>query len=144
MTQAFIDPPRHMNLTDLISTVAGGENSSGDLLSVAKDLLSKSGSNSTLDSIMGALKENGQADVVESWVSNSDNMPTSASAIKKALGSETIGNIAESVGISKDKLPSILVTLLPLLINKLTPDGKEPAGGGSLMSTGMSILKGLL
>ncbi len=132
-----------MDLKDLISSVAGGENSHSDLMGVAKDLLSSSGSSSTLDSIMGALKENGQEEVVQSWVSNSDNLPTSASAIKKALGSDTIGNIAESVGISKDKLPGILVTLLPLLVNKLTPEGKEPTGNG-LLGTGMSLLKGLL
>lgn len=136
-----------MDLKDLVSSVAGagGENSHSDLMGVAKDLLSSSGSgsSSTLDSIMGALKENGQEEVVQSWVSNSDNLPTSASAIKKALGSDTIGNIAESVGISKDKLPGILVTLLPLLVNKLTPEGKEPTGNG-LLGTGMSLLKGLL
>jgi uncharacterized protein YidB (DUF937 family) len=133
-----------MDIADLIGTIAGGENSKSDLMSVAKDLLSGSGSNSTLDSIMGALKENGQEDVVQSWVSNSDNLPLSAGALKKALGSDTLGNISESLGISKDKLPSILVSLLPLLIDKLTPEGKAPSGGSSLMSTGMSLLKGFL
>ena len=132
-----------MNLNDLVGSLAGGENSAGELLGVAKDLLSNSGSSSTLDSIMGAMGENGQGDVLESWISNGDNLPTSASAIKKALGSETIGNIAESVGISKEKLPAILVTLLPVLINKLTPEGKAPEGG-SLLQTGMGLLKGLL
>lgn len=132
----------------LIETLGGlasqlsGEGSDSDLMTLAKDLLSKGGSGSNVESILGALKEGGYADTISSWISNGENQSITGAAIKKVLGSDAIADIAEKTGLSQSKLPSLLADLMPLLVNKATPDGEEPGGG--LLAAGASILKGLL
>jgi uncharacterized protein YidB (DUF937 family) len=132
----------------LIETLGGlasqlsGEGSDGDLMTLAKDLLSKGGSGSNVESILGALREGGHADTISSWISKGENESISGAVIKKALGSDALADIAEKTGLSTSKLPGLIAVLMPLLVNKSTPDGEEPGGG--LLAAGASILKGFL
>ena len=65
-----------------------------------------------------------------------------SNTFQKVLGSDALADIAEKTGLSQSKLPALLADLMPLLVNKATPDGEEPGGG--LLAAGASILKGLL
>ncbi|WP_053332172.1 YidB family protein [Turneriella parva] len=134
-----------MSLMETLGGLASqlsGEGSDSELLTLAKDLLSKGGSGSNVESILGALKEGGYADTISSWIGNGENQSITGAAIKKVLGSDAIADIAEKTGLSQSELPALLADLMPLLVNKATPDGQEPGGG--LLAAGASILKGLL
>jgi uncharacterized protein YidB (DUF937 family) len=76
---------------------------------------------------------------VSSWISTGENQPVSNDQITSALGSNTIQEISQKLGISGTDASNGLAALLPQIIDKLTPDGSIPEG--DLLEQGLSILK---
>ena len=54
-------------------------------------------------------------------------MPSLALKLSNALGSETVKNIAEKIGISEDEAAQDVARALPEVIDKLTPHGEIEA-----------------
>lgn len=71
----------------------------------------------------------GLGDHVKSWVGKGANMPVTAEQIKQALGSDKVEMLALKTKLSVEEVTSHLAAALPQMIDKLTPDGKIPAGG---------------
>lgn len=84
----------------------------------------------------------GLGDIINSWVSTGSNLPITPDQLKQALGSQTIGKIASQTGISSDAVTSQLSSLLPSIVDKLTPNGQ--ISQEDIASKGMDLLKGLL
>jgi uncharacterized protein YidB (DUF937 family) len=84
--------------------------------------------------------EKGLGEVVNSWVGTGQNLPISADQIQHVLGSQQVQELAAKAGISPETVTSQLSTLLPSLVDKLTPNGQVP-DHASLLETGMSLLK---
>ena len=57
------------------------------------------------------------------------NIPVSSDQITNTLGIDKIQEIAGKLGISDSQVSGGLASLLPHIIDKLTPDGKVPEGG---------------
>ena len=89
--------------------------------------------------LIETFKDKGLGDVMSSWISTGENQPVSADQITDALGSNTIQEIAQKLGISGTDASSALSELLPQIIDKLTPEGAIPEGG--LLEQGLNILK---
>jgi uncharacterized protein YidB (DUF937 family) len=75
-------------------------------------------------------------------------LPISADQIQHVLGSEQVKELAAKAGISPDAASSHLAQLLPMLIDKLTPNGQLPQAAGStstssMLEAGLGMLKGL-
>lgn len=85
-----------------------------------------------LPGLVQMFHEKGLGGVVSSWVSTGQNLPISAEQIRGVLGSEQVQQFATKAGISPDLASSKLAELLPTVVDKLTPDGKIPDGGGLL------------
>jgi uncharacterized protein YidB (DUF937 family) len=62
--------------------------------------------------------------------------------MKQGLGSDLITQLATAAGLNPEMVSSRLTTLLPGLIDKLTPEGKVPNSG--LLEQGLNLLKGNL
>ncbi|MBP7528824.1 MAG: DUF937 domain-containing protein [Syntrophorhabdaceae bacterium] len=92
-----------------------------------------------LTGLIETFKNKGLGDVVSSWISTGENNPVSGDEVTGALGSDTIRQIAEKLGISESDASSRLAELLPQVIDKLTPDGSVPEGG--LLDQALGILK---
>jgi len=95
-----------------------------------------------INGLIQAFHDKGLAEVVNSWVSTGQNLPVSAEQIQQVLGSQQVQELAARVGVSPQAVSSQLSTLLPALVDKLTPNGAIPEHG-SLLETGLSILKSL-
>ena len=93
-----------------------------------------------LDGLVQSFQQKGLGDVVSSWVSSGQNLPISADQITHVLGSDAVKNLAAKAGISPDQAGSQLASLLPGLIDKLTPNGHTGDAGG-LLSAAMAALK---
>lgn len=93
-----------------------------------------------LDGLVQSFQQKGLGDVVSSWVSSGKNLPISADQITHVLGSDAVKNMAAKAGISPDQVSTQLSSLLPGLIDKLTPNGHTGDAGG-LLSAAMSALK---
>lgn len=120
-----------------------------------KDKLFGGGDKSVLlDSIMGLInnpetgglaglvtlfKEKGLGDAVASWISTGQNLPVSASQIRDILGSDQLQQISQKAGVSREEASHGLASLLPEIIDKLTPNGKVPEGDH--LAQGLNALK---
>lgn len=115
-------------LDDIAGAVTGGGEKSGNqgLMDAIGGLLGGGGG---LQSVVENFTKNGLGDTVASWIGTGSNLPISAEQIQSVLGSEQVKAIAGKVGISTDEASSGLASLLPGVIDKLTPDGKIPESG---------------
>ena len=95
-----------------------------------------------LSGLIQRFREKGLGDLVSSWVGTGQNLPVSTDQLQHALGSEQVKELAAKAGISPELCSSHLAQLLPLLVDKLTPDGQIPESS-SLLESGLSMLKGL-
>lgn len=96
-----------------------------------------------LSGLVEKFQNGGLAEAVQSWVSNGENLPVSAEQIQSVLGSDAVRSVAEKLGIDPVAAASQISEYLPQLINQLTPNGEVPEGG-SLLATGLDLLKGKL
>ena len=95
-----------------------------------------------LSGMVQSFHDNGLGGIVSSWVGTGQNIPITADQIQHALGSEQVKELAAKAGISPDLASSSLATMLPSLIDKLTPNGQMP-DHSSLLQMGMSVLQSL-
>ena len=96
-----------------------------------------------LSGLLQQFHDKGLGGLVTSWVSTGQNLPISADQIQHVLGSEQVKELAAKAGISPDAAGSHLAEFLPMLIDKLTPNGQVQQGTSSLLQSGLSMLQGL-
>jgi uncharacterized protein YidB (DUF937 family) len=93
--------------------------------------------------LVSRFEQGGLAGAAQSWVSTGPNQPVSPDQMHQVIGADQISAIAAKAGISPDIAKAGLATLLPILIDKATPNGKVPADGGKLASGLGGLLAGL-
>ena len=96
---------------------------------------------------VGALVEQfragGLGEVVNSWVGTGANAAISGTQLTQVLGDSTIGTMASQLGVDPSQASASLASMLPELINQLTPNGTVDAGSSDLLAKGLSMLQGL-
>ena len=92
--------------------------------------------------LINRFEEGGLHAHVASWMGPGDNRPLSAGQMEQALGAGHIAKIAEGAGQSPSLTSEILGTVVPMVIDKLTPRGKLPHE--SLLVEGLTFLADLL
>lgn len=122
-----------------ITSMASGNTQQSQLLQTAMQLIQQNGG---LPGILDKFKQAGFGDHVASWVGTGANMPINADAITKALGSSSLGGIAQQLGINPEQVSGQLAQALPQLINHLTPQGTVPDNHGDLLQAGLKALLG--
>lgn len=94
-----------------------------------------------IEGIVATLREKGLKDTVSSWVGTGENHPINPDKIKEALGVNKIEELAAQAKMTASEVPQALSNLLPQIIDKLTPDGKEPENG--IAAAAVKLLKGI-
>ena len=89
-------------------------------------------------------RNGGLSEAVNSWVGTGENQPVSPEAIQQVLGATQLGEIASRFGITSEQVSSGLATMLPELINHLTPNGSVDANSNQLLDAGLNLLKNKL
>jgi len=82
-----------------------------------------------MDGLVQKFQDKGLGDVVQSWIGNTPNKSVTADQITNVFGPALIQKVASKVGMSPEALSSQLATYLPLLVDKLSPDGMMPHEG---------------
>jgi uncharacterized protein YidB (DUF937 family) len=95
-----------------------------------------------LSGLIQQFHDKGMGGLVSSWVGTGQNLPISADQIQHVLGSEQLKELAAKAGISPETASSALTQLLPMMVDKLTPNGQVPATSW-LLESGLSMLKNL-
>jgi uncharacterized protein YidB (DUF937 family) len=80
-----------------------------------------------LSALVQQFQANGLGSTINSWVSTGPNQPINAQQIQQALGSDKIKQIAARIGLDPNVVSQKLSTLLPQIVNHLTPNGQLPA-----------------
>ena len=76
--------------------------------------------------------------VMSSWIGTGQNLPISSEQLQSVLYSGALEQVAAKAGIDPSQLTSMMSTLLPHVVDKLTPGGEVPEGG-----TLSQLMKGL-
>jgi len=116
-----------------------GETQQGNLLSGVMAMIDNAGG---VPAMLEQLKQSGLAEQVMSWVGTGANQAISGGQLEDALGADQLRQIAGQAGIDPQQVSSGLASLLPQIIDQLTPHGEVPADG--LLAQGMSLLKARL
>jgi uncharacterized protein YidB (DUF937 family) len=104
----------------LLDGIVGGVVGAG-LATAAHSIIEKNGG---VQGVVDQFEKNGLGGIARSWVGNGPNDPITADQVKAALGVDTIKSMAEKAGISVDEAANHLSSILPGLIDKMTPNGK--------------------
>lgn len=119
----------------------GGSQPDDNLMNAVSGMLGDKSSGG-LSGLVESFTKNGLGDVVSSWVGTGQNLPVSPDQILKGLGQGRAQELAQKSGLPLEKLAPMLVAVLPMIIDKLTPEGKVPQQD-ALQKT-LVNLKGLL
>ena len=92
-----------------------------------------------LSGLIEKISAGGLGKQAASWVNIGENLPISAEQIQAVLGSSFVQGLAEKVGINTADIAGSLSSLLPQVIDKLTPDGEVP-GDNKLLELGLAGL----
>lgn len=118
---------------------AAGAGSSPLASSLLKMISSQPGG---LNGLLETLHEKGLGDLVQSWIGAGANLPISAQQLLHVLGPQRVQHLAEEAGAEPESAAYQLASLLPTIVDKLTPNGQVPQSG-NLMEMGMNVLKSL-
>jgi uncharacterized protein YidB (DUF937 family) len=122
--------------------LGGGAGTQNPLLDIALSLLTNPQTGG-LGGLVEAFKSKGLNDIMSSWVSTGQNLPISGNQIRDVLGSGLIQQFAKKLGSSGEEVSGGLASLLPEIIDKLTPNGTLPESD-ALLQRLASLKKDLL
>ncbi|HEY4037285.1 MAG TPA: YidB family protein [Burkholderiaceae bacterium] len=108
-----------MGLFDgLLGGVVGGE-----MAVLVNGLIEKHGG---IQGIVDQFAKQGLGATVQSWISSGPNQPVTADQLHQALSPDVLRELAAKSGLSTQDLAAKLSSILPQVIDKLTPEGKVP------------------
>lgn len=79
-----------------------------------------------LEDLLARFRNAGQGRTADSWVASGANLPLQDTDLAAALGDDTLAEIGQKTGLSRDELLRRLSTALPDVVNSLTPQGRLP------------------
>jgi uncharacterized protein YidB (DUF937 family) len=84
-------------------------------------------------------QQGGLGNIVSSWIGNGQNLPVSASQLQNVLHGGALQQAAQQSGMDTSQLTGLMATLLPHLVDHLTPNGQVPdASALQKMLSGLS------
>ena len=86
---------------------AGGENPAGGL-----------------GGLIDSFKKAGLGEKADSWVGTGENQPVTEPEVEKGVGADVLDDLAAQTGMSRDELLKRLATVLPGMVDKMTPSGR--------------------
>ncbi|KRA98276.1 hypothetical protein ASD83_14700 [Devosia sp. Root685] len=102
----------------------------GDIVNGLGGVLGGATSGSVLSGGLGDLvdrfRQTGRGDKADSWIRPGDNAPVEASDLEEALGEDTLSELTEKTGLSREELLKRLSETLPDAVNQMTPEGRLP------------------
>ena len=91
-----------------------------------------------LPGLVNKFQNGGLGDIISSWVGTGANQPISADQIINAVGADRVHEIANKLGVADNQVSDGLASVLPQIIDKLTPNGKVPEG--DVLEQGIGLL----
>lgn len=119
-----------MGLLDSVIGAMGqsqhGDGGQTDLMATVISLLGGIGG---LPGLMQKFEAGGLGGIAQSWVSQGENQPVTPDQLTDVLGHETVGSLAQQTGLAPHDAMAQLSRILPMVVDKLSPNGHVPADG---------------
>lgn len=124
------------HIIDVIAKKFGlTEKQSGGLLhSLLQMIIAPNGGG--LSGFVDMFRNAGLGNKVDSWISGSEPQELTPDEVKAALGSDRIAGIAKDAGVDENSATAALGSMIPQLIDSVTPDGSMPDNEGFLAKIG--------
>ena len=114
-----------MGLMDMVGGMLGGQgDSKAALIQAAIGMIQNHPGG--LQGLLGQFQQAGLAQHVESWIGSGANQPLTADHIQQALTGDQLQAVAQQAGMDPAQASQGLASLLPELVNHLTPNGGMP------------------
>lgn len=84
-------------------------------------------------------EQQGLGHLVSSWIGTGQNLPVSAQQVESVLGHGRLAELAQKAGIPPEQASTMVASVLPGLIDHLTPGGTAQHG---LIEEGLELLRG--
>jgi uncharacterized protein YidB (DUF937 family) len=133
-----------MGLFDgLLQGLAGAQGGSGGGASLQQALFQmlEQGGSDGLGGLAKNFQSQGLGDVFSSWVSTGENKPILPEQLQSALGQEKLQQLSGGAGMTLQVALPLLAQLLPVVIDKLTPQGQLPQNN-NMLQQGLKMLFG--
>ncbi len=108
-----------MNAVDKHPEVSNQQHSS--LIHAAMEMFGNSGA---ISGLMSNAQSHGLGHIVSSWIANGPNQQVSPDQVQNLVGQDRINELAQRTGMSSGLAGAALSRILPMIVDKLTPDGK--------------------
>ncbi len=116
-------------LGGMLGGMFGGSGGAGGLAGMLGSLLGNNGQVGGLGGLLHKFDQAGMGDKARSWVGDGQNEDVSGDQVHQALGQDTLSNLASRFGINASMLAPLLASVLPSLIDRMTPHGRVPEEG---------------
>lgn len=128
----------HNILAGILDHFGDTHGKSNPLLTTVMSLLEQHGG---LSGISERFRSNGFGKAIDSWVGPGANLPVDGEDMNTVFGAPMMKDMAEHLGTNQEQATSALATLLPELVDKLTPDGRIPENSSELLTKGIAMIK---
>jgi uncharacterized protein YidB (DUF937 family) len=118
-------------LDSALGSLMGGNAGAGSMEQAVAALLQQHGG---IGGLVTQLTQGGLGTQVASWIGNGQNQAVTATEITQALGSGSVGALAQKLGINPQEAGELLAKALPHLVDHLTPGGQLPANATQVPS----------
>ena len=126
------------------AVMGGGQQGANPMAAILGSLLSNDGGHGGLGGMVEKFTQAGGAEMIQSWIGKGENMPISGDQLTNILGSDAVAGMAAKLGINPADAAGQLSSMLPGLIDQMTPNGHAPEGGLGGMGDLAGMLGGLL
>lgn len=133
-----------MGLLDiLLQGAMGGQGGAGSGVALTQAVLQMIGQGGTegLTGLGNQFKSQGLGDIFSSWVSPGENKPISPGQLQQAMGAQSLQQLAGGAGMTLQAALPLLASMLPVIIDKLTPQGQLPQDN-NVLQQGLKMLLG--
>ena len=128
-----------MSIFDTFTTALGGSaTTAGKFASEAVEMI-QGGASGGLQGLLERFRQHGLGDEVASWVSTGRNLPITTDDIQRVLGPAQLAELAKRTGVDAQVASTELASILPQIVDRLTPTGQVPAG--ELVDQAFALLK---
>lgn len=118
-------------LDELVGSLAGGregvsQDQAGTLVRGVLEALGSDGADAGLDGLSSRLQQAGLGSAIASWIGNGANQSVPPDQLGAALRGSPFESVTKRAGLGGIAGAAILASVLPKLIDKLTPNGQPP------------------
>ena len=115
----------------LLDTIIGAAEQHPDVnqeqhVNLVQTAMQMFGNREALSGLVTNSNSQGLEHIVQSWVSKGPNQSIGAEQLQSIVGQDRVNEIASRVGIPPGMASAALSKVLPVIVDRLTPDGRLP------------------